>query len=122
MLRSQILPHPPLVLSPGSPLLPFPVQLNTEPWIGWSQCLGRADIFETLLPIDELREEDYVSFLCCRRHNKLISHNFYSFLFSTQMMDSMNMYQGPAAFYAHIIYIFFYMFYHVSFGIESSFS
>lgn len=50
MLRSYILPHPSLALSPGSPRLPFPVQLNTEPRIGWSRCLGRADIFETLTP------------------------------------------------------------------------
>lgn len=36
---------------PLAPLFPpFPVQLNAEPWIGWSRCLGRADIFETLPP------------------------------------------------------------------------
>lgn len=26
------------------------VQLDAQSWIGWSRCLGRADIFETLLP------------------------------------------------------------------------
>lgn len=31
--------------SPGFPLLPYPAQLNTEPWLRWSPCLGRADIF-----------------------------------------------------------------------------
>lgn len=67
MLRSYILPHPPLALSPGSPLLPFPVQLNTEPCIGWSRCLRRVDIFATLAPPDVLGEvsaEDYVGSFC----------------------------------------------------------
>ena len=63
MLRSYILPHPPLALSPGSP--PPPVQLNSEPWIGWSRCLGRADA------LGEVSTEDYVvSFLRCSRQNK----------------------------------------------------
>lgn len=26
------------------------VQLDAQSWMGWSRCLGRADIFETLLP------------------------------------------------------------------------
>lgn len=55
---------------PLAPLFPpFPVQLNAEPWIGWSRCLGRADIFETLPPplsaLGEVSTEDYVGFFFC---------------------------------------------------------
>lgn len=69
MLRSEILPHPPCTLSPGSPLLPLPVQLNPEPRIAGSRCLGRADIFEASPPplldaLGEVSTEDYVGSFC----------------------------------------------------------
>lgn len=51
--------------SPGSPLLSYPVQLNTEPWLRWSPCLGRADIFWKSSACRSTLRIGLWDFLCC---------------------------------------------------------
>lgn len=88
--------------SPGSPLLPYPVQLNTEPWLRWSLCLGRADIFWKTSACRSTLRIGLWDFLCCCSYSKFHLNFGYTSL-SAVVMNSLNKNQGYQGFHLLLI-------------------